>query len=136
MEKRKFTRFRAQDDAYAALWGDFIKIGKICDISINGLAFRYMAEEMSDKEFTSVDVFLSKNGFHLYNVPCTIVYDVIDSTSSLQAISQHRCGLKFEGIKEDQMEKLEFFLNNHTIEVLSSLKFYMHKNHREPTEMI
>jgi hypothetical protein len=36
MERRKFTRFRAQKNAYAALRGDDTKVGKIYDIERDG----------------------------------------------------------------------------------------------------
>ena len=115
MEKRKFTRFRTQDNAFAALRGDFTKVGKIYDISLNGLAFRYLAEQESEETFTHVDIFLSDNGFHLPDVPCNIVYDVKEHTSGSMAISPYRCGLSFNVLQEEQQNKLEFFLNNHTI---------------------
>ena len=114
MEKRKFTRFRAQDDAFAALRGNFTKVGKIYDISLNGIAFRYLAEKIPNETYTHVDIFLTNNGFHLAGVPCTIIYDVKESTFSLNEVSPYRCGLKFESLKEEQQNKLEFFLNNHT----------------------
>lgn len=120
MEKRKFTRFRTQDDAYAALRGKFTKVGKICDISMNGLAFRYLAEKMSDEKSNQVDIFLSNNGFHLAGVPCTVLYNKKEAISNSDAVSPYRCGLKFERVNEEQESKLEFFLNNHTIgDVLS-----------------
>ena len=118
MERRKFTRFRAQDDAFAALQGKFSKVGKIYDISLNGLAFRYLAEKIPDERFTHVDIFLSTNGFHLAGVPCTIVYDVKESTFGLNEVSPYRCGLKFDRVNEEQQNKLEFFINHHVTEVL------------------
>ncbi len=114
MERRKFTRFRAQDDAFAALRGDYSKAGKIYDISLNGLAFRYMAEEIPKEVYTHVEFFLSNIGFHLSDVPCTVVYDEKESISNSHAVSPYRCGLKFVPLKEEQQNKLEFFLNNHT----------------------
>jgi hypothetical protein len=114
MEKRKYTRFSTQDNAFAALRGNFTKVGKIYDISLNGLGFRYLAEQESEETFTHVDIFLSDNGFHLSSVPCTIIYDQRESISNSQAILPYRCGLKFEPLKEDQQDKLEFFLNNYT----------------------
>lgn len=114
MEKRKYIRFQTQDNAFAALRGDFIKVGKIYDISLNGLGFRYLTEKMSDEKFTRVDIFLSGNGFHLPSLPCTVIYDVKESTSSSNAISPYRCGLKFEPLKEKDQNKLEFFINNYT----------------------
>ena len=115
MERRKFTRFRAQDDAFAALRGDYSKVGKIYDISLNGLAFRYLAEKVCDDEFTHVDIFLSNNGFHLSGVPCAVVYDQKEFTSNSHSVSAYRCGLQFEPLRGEQQVKLEFFLNSHTI---------------------
>jgi hypothetical protein len=114
MERRRFTRFRAQDDAFAALRGNFSKVGKINDISLNGLAFRYIAEKISDEKFAHVDVFLSKNGFYLSGVPCTIVYDEKEYISNSNPASPYRCGLKFKPLKEEKQNKLEFFLDNCT----------------------
>ena len=119
MEKRKFTRFLVQDDAFAALRGNFSKVGKIYDISLNGLAFRYLAEKMSNETFTHVDIFLSNNGFHLSDVSCTVVYDERESISNSNVVSPYRCGLKFGPLNEEQQNKLDLFLNNHTTEVLS-----------------
>jgi len=114
MERRKFTRFRVQDDAFAALRGDFSKVGKIYDISLNGLAFRYLAEKECNDEITHVDIFLSGNGFHLSGVSCTMVYNIKESTSSSLSMLAYRCGLKFEPLKEEQQVKLDLFLNTHT----------------------
>ena len=120
MERRKFTRFRVQDDAFAALRGKFSKVGKISDISLNGLAFRYVAKKNPDKTFSRVDIFLTNNGFHLDDVPCTIIYDVHESTSSLDGILAYRCGMKFEALNDEQQKQLEFFLENHTTGFLDS----------------
>ena len=114
MEKRKFTRFRAQNDAYAALRADFRKAGKICDISINGLAFRYFADKECNETFNRVDVFLSNSEFHLPEIRCRVVYDVREPGSNSHSLSQFRCGLKFEQMKEENRDKLENFINNHT----------------------
>jgi len=116
MERRKFTRFRVQDDAFAALRGNFTKVGKIYDISLNGLAFKYLAEEIINEKLGRVDVFLSSNGFHMSEIPCTIIYDEGESTSNSNAVSSYRCGLEFKALKEDQKDKLEFFLNHHITE--------------------
>ena len=115
MERRRFTRFKVQDDAYAALRGNHSKVGKIKDISLNGLAFRYFAEKVCSINFKHVDIFLSSNGFHVSDVPCTVVCDEKESALNYSSvITTYRCGLKFEGLNEEHQEKLEFFLNNCT----------------------
>jgi hypothetical protein len=115
MEKRKFIRFRTQDNAFAALRGDFTEVGKICDISLNGVAFRYLAEQISENEYIHVDIFLSDNMFYLHGVPCTVMYNVKEPTSSSSLISTYRCGLRFKPLNEEIQNKLYFFLNNYTI---------------------
>ena len=114
MERRKFTRFHARDDAFAALRGNFSKVGKIYNISLNGLAFRYLAKEMSEDIYTHVDIFLSSNGFHLSDLSCTVIYDEKESTSNSNTVSPYRCGLQFKAFKVEQQDQLEYFLNNHT----------------------
>jgi hypothetical protein len=118
MERRKFTRFRTQDDSFAALRGNFSKVGKIYNISLKGLAFRYLTEKISDEALTHVDIFLTNEGFHLAGVPCEIIYDVKEPTFSSKGVLPYRCGLKFKGINVEQEEKVEFFINNHTTGVL------------------
>ena len=120
MERRKFTRYRTQDDAYAALRGTSTKVGKINDISLNGLAFKYLANKVCDETFNCVDIFLSGNGFHLSDVSCAVVCDEEDCVYDSHGITLYRCGLKFVGLNEEQGDKLEFFINNYTTGILSS----------------
>lgn len=125
IDKRKYNRFLAQEDAFAAL--GFSTVGKVKDISMGGLAFEYLdLSENSDQvsshrdtfEPLPVTIFLSKNDFHLPNVPCKTIYDInaSESDSSQKFITslKHRlCGVKFGTLSEDIMAKLEFFLQNH-----------------------
>jgi len=121
MERRKFTRFRVRDDAFAALRGNFTKVGRIYDISLDGVAFRYLSEKTTKETFAQVDIFLTDNGFHLIGVPCTIIYDVKESTSFENTeVFPYRCGMKFGSLNEAQQNSLEFFINNYTVDVLNS----------------
>jgi hypothetical protein len=120
MERRKFTRYRTQDDAYAALRGNDTKVGKIYDISLNGLAFKCLAEKVCDNSFNRVEIFLSDNGFHLSDVPCAIVYDEKECKYDPHGIALFRCGLKFLELNKEQRIELEFFVNNYTTGILSS----------------
>jgi len=44
IERRYYVRFLAKDNAFAALRDGFKKVGKINDVSINGLGFSYLSE--------------------------------------------------------------------------------------------
>ena len=95
MESRKHTRLLARDDTFAELRGGAVRTGKISDISPGGLALSYLQEETSVDGFKRVDIYLTQNGFRLSDVPCTIVYDTIDSSNGSNRDTWHRCGLRF-----------------------------------------
>jgi len=121
-EKRKYVRFLAQENAFAALRSGFKKVGKVHDISIKGLAFSYLdkaEEHLSDLDSSQVDIFISGNNYHLTNVPCKVVYDTETSVfSSIESIRTNRCGLQFGELAGNQVEQLEYFITKHTKGVL------------------
>ena len=119
IERRKYVRFSAKDNSFAALRNGFKKVGKIDDISINGLGFSYLseiAEVDSTDHHSQVDIFISENGFHLSNVPCRIVYETPDTTTPDEGfpVQRSRCGLQFGELTRIQLEQLELFLKNYT----------------------
>jgi hypothetical protein len=120
MERRKFTRFRAHDNGYAGLRGDFTKVGKINDISLNGLSFKYIAKAVQEEEFSHVDIFLAENKFHLRNMPCRLVYQIPDEIGKGFLVQMFRCGLHFKELAPSQLEQLELFIENYTMGVLDS----------------
>lgn len=115
MENRKNPRFRTQDNCYAVLSKNYSKVGKICDISLGGLAFRYLGMEMVAEPSSHVDIFLVNNGFYLYNMPCEIIYETEDESFGIASLPQmFRCGLQFGECTESQSEQLESFIENYT----------------------
>ena len=123
-ERRKYIRFFAKDNTFAALRNGFKKVGKISDISINGLAFSYLSETIksySDRHLSKVDIFSSENNFHLSSVPCEIVYDIYEPNSGkYTGLILFRCGLNFKELTKSQSEKVKLFVEHHTIEISSS----------------
>lgn len=131
-EQRKYGRFLARDDAFAALGSEFACIGKIKDIGMGGLAFEYIDSfsdsnpapaQRSISEPSRVDIFLSENGFHLSDVPCRIMYDVIAPVSAQRqglstSFGLRRCGVRFGMLTENHTVQLEYFIKTHAAEVL------------------
>ena len=117
-------RFLAKDNSFAALRNGFKKVGKIDDISINGLGFSFLSEITqvdSTDHHTQVDIFSSENGFHLSNVPCRIVYETPDSTPDEDSlVKRSRCGLQFGELTGIQLEQLELFIENYTTGILEA----------------
>lgn len=117
-ERREKIRLRPKATTFVALRPEFAKLGKLMDISSGGLCFEYITREdgVTASDGLEIDMFISGNGYYLPNVPCNLAYDVkikngIAFTVSLE---YRRCGLKFTGLNENQLDQLEYYLTHHT----------------------
>lgn len=123
-ENRKYGRFIAQDNAFAALRAGFKKVGKINDISTNGLSFSYLsrpAETKESEDYLFVDIFLSGDKYHLSHVPCEMVYEIPDAGFlTIDNTAFFRCGLEFKQLNPRQIDQLNIFIENYTKGSLSS----------------
>jgi hypothetical protein len=102
----------------------FKKVGKIDDISINGLGFSFLSEitqvDSTDHD-TQVEIFNTENGFHLSKVPCRIVFETPNDTLDKGFLVQmSRCGLEFGELTKSQTEQLELFIEKYTTGILDS----------------
>ena len=114
IEKRKYVRFLAQADTYAAIGSSFTKIGKLRNISMGGLAFDCYSDT-SDKEDAhnrdSTVIIFTEDKLFTEKIPCRMIYNFPkDSSNSL--VKQY--GLKFMTISENQSKRLDYFINNYT----------------------
>jgi len=119
-EKRKHIRFIPKTETYAALGTRFSKVGKLKDISSDGLAFKYIKKiEGCVQDSSTVAIFASKNSFILSNLACKLIYDSpLDLMNNSQHLttkfSMNRCGVQFAAINDYQLEKLKSFIEHYT----------------------
>ncbi|MCJ7686594.1 MAG: PilZ domain-containing protein, partial [Desulfobacteraceae bacterium] len=118
-ERREHERFVPKDSAFVVFRPQFSKIGPIEDISRGGLRCKYLppADEKTPAAETShlIDIFISNNGFHLTNIPCSLIYDVEnDQLSFMPDLMARQCGLKFDQLTEKQEKQINHFLVKHT----------------------
>jgi len=73
VEQRQHKRFQVPKGTFVGLGPHDTKVGQIIDVSMGGLAFRYVgSEEPSNGE---LDIFLNERDFYLGRVPFrTVVY--------------------------------------------------------------
>ena len=120
VEKRKYIRFLAKPNTYAALGPRFTKVGKIKDISIGGLAFEYICNSQdSDLQPSQIAIFLSENGFHLANLACRVVCDCPEYADGKNSVPNsvyaiNHCAVQFTVITKKQKDELEYFIKHHT----------------------
>ena len=119
IDKRKYKRVSPQGNAFAALGRRYTKVGRIKDISPGGLAFEYISEIGTDRDSSQIDIFLIGDVFHLYNIPCEVVYDIphpvlFKNIESIKLSPAKRCGVQFGTLTEDDMAQMKLFLESHT----------------------
>lgn len=118
-ENRRYVRFATKDAAFTALGPDYIKVGKINDISMGGLSFKYISSDLLSKNSFHLNIFLTGTQFNLSNIPCRIVYEIplhqpIPNYTYNSEIITNRCGVQFDNLNENIQAKLNYFLQNYT----------------------
>ena len=120
IEHRKHVRLWPQPNTFAAVGKNYSRVGKVRDISLDGLSFEYLYGESIENNSSQVDIFLVGNIFHLYNVPCRMVYDVQIHVPHVKShykklLTTKRCGIEFKEISKDDFAQLSLFLQAHTV---------------------
>lgn len=115
MERRKFPRTYVEDNVFIALSNGFNRIGRVKDISLGGLSFEHIYEEIIEAIHSRKDILLWINDLRLPKIPCKIIYDIplqIQPEYGLLTIQliTRRCGVQFEPLTEDQADQLISFL--------------------------
>jgi hypothetical protein len=119
-EGRKYVRFLVKDGLFAALRNGFDRVGKINDISINGLHFSFLGEIAkvnSVGHHTQIDIFSSatEDRCHLFKLPCKIVYEIPDATPDEGLlVRMSHCGLQFGNLAGSQLKQLKLFIDKFT----------------------
>lgn len=120
-ERREQVRLLPKDQTFVALRPDFDKLGKMLDISKDGLCFQYItstgeADQAKDATSLDIDLFLSRNSYYLAGVPCKLIYDRKKEVGALDPtnLEYRLCGLQFGELTKGQTNLLEFYLSHHT----------------------
>ncbi len=119
-ERRRSERLSVNDGMYVVFRPSFTPLGRVVDISEEGIALEYVQIELdsfplqglSNKE---IDLFTVAGRFYLKRLPCKISYDILHELNQEglpSTISTRRCGLEFCGLTEVQKVQLEQFVNN------------------------
>jgi hypothetical protein len=119
LERRRHSRYLPQENTFAAIGGEVTKVGIVKDISHKGMAIEYIAGENSISDPTQVDIFLPGNGYYLYNLPCTMKYEIEVCIPQVKhkyqkILTSKRCGLEYVTLDARDSEQLKLFIQTHT----------------------
>ena len=116
-ERRESLRLRPKEKTFVALRPEFVKLGKLLDISKRGLCFQYFSrgESIRKSPKLNIDMFISNNGYYLPNIPCREIYDekISKGMTVAMGLEYHRCGLQFDTLSKHQIDQLDLFLSEH-----------------------
>ncbi len=117
-DRRKAVRFLPCKSTFVALRPEFVRLGKVMDISSSGLRFQYLISEESqaEKGRVALDLFIGSEGYYLPDIPCETIYErkLAQRSSDAMGLEHRQCGLKFKALNREQSDKLGIYLRHHT----------------------
>ena len=128
IEKRKYVRFLAQPDTYAAIGSGFTKIGKLRNISMGGLAFDYYSDPSGKEGARNCDstvIIFTEDKLFTEKIHCRMIYNFPKCRSNQTALlgfdsAVKQYGLKFMTISKNQNKRLEYFIKNYAQGIAAS----------------
>ena len=118
VERRKHKRFHIPRVAFVALAPVNTKLGQVIDISMGGLAFRYIGGKKPSKRSTELRIF-TDNDFCLDEVPFETISDFETYQIPFTSIIMRRSGVHFGQLTQNQRSRLEYFIQKHAIHAVA-----------------
>jgi hypothetical protein len=117
-ELRSTKRYPTKEGAMGAFFpaapDDFLRVGRIIDISEEGLGLRYFADGRDTRPPTHMDIFGSCHPLiYIGNVPSEVVYDREVLKVPGSNLRVRRCGVRFGNLSKKQLSQLQHFMRNY-----------------------
>ena len=117
-EKRKFARYITRPEIFAALGKKFSRVGRVKDVSLGGVAFEYITDELNENDLTLIDIFATGNGLHLSRIPCRKIYEVsVKDTTEVSSLSSElrtkRCGVEFDDLTKSELSQVKHLIETY-----------------------
>jgi len=112
---RHHKRFPVEESTFALLRAKGSKLGRVIDISKDGLSFRYLSIGGQLKGALQLDLISPHHDFTVNNLPVKIISSLeVASEMPFRSITLWRVGAKFGKLTQKQKTKLEYFIQHHT----------------------
>ncbi len=139
VEKRAHKRFQVNNDAFALIrpaaaeWirvsdrsmaeiacsvyrSKPVRFGRINNISMGGLSFRYITGEERSNQSLVLDILVAESGFYLENLTYKNISDFeMDDEFVINSFKMRLNRVQFEGLEPAAMMKLKHFVENYSI---------------------
>ena len=114
-EHRQHTRFQVPGGVFVGFGPRANKVGQVVDVSMGGLAYRYVGSEES-ADGLHLDIFVAEHDFYMGAVPFSTVRDfqIVDCLAA-SSMTMRRCGVQFKKLSRKQNAQLKYFIQHHTL---------------------
>ena len=107
-ERRNFTRFTPKNGTMAV---NSHALGPIVNISMGGLAFRYMETEKTQPVSDQLGIFLGSDDFLIEKIESRLIADTaVEQDSTFMQTKTRQRSIEFLNLTSEQQEKLEEFI--------------------------
>lgn len=115
-KRRRHKKFQIESSAFVVYNSN--KLGRIVDISMEGLSFSHVERDGTPRKLGDLDVFLIDRDFYLENVAVEVNSVVKTYEPSFSSIYLGRYTVQFGELTKRQRSKIEYLIRNHTTEVV------------------
>lgn len=113
-KRRRQKRFQIESSAFVVYHSN--KLGRVVEISRDGISFSHVERDRQPRKLRDLDVFLIDRDFYLENVPVEANSVVKTYQPSFSSIYLGRYTLRFGELTRKQRSKIEYLIRNHTTE--------------------
>ncbi|MBW2177076.1 MAG: PilZ domain-containing protein [Deltaproteobacteria bacterium] len=115
-ERRKYPRFKAVNGAFAAVRQNANQMGQIQDISVGGLAFKYLANEGTFNGARTLDIFIIKQELYIKDIPIQLIRDTeVEKESPYSTVPMRQQSVQFGELSVEQRSRLIHLMQYHTV---------------------
>ena len=114
--KRSHKRFRPKIRTFIRVTSESEEdIGQLIDISKGGLSICYFVDEEKIRSYSELSIFSSDADFTLEKIPIKNISDVELQDLPFETGILRRHSIRFEQMTNEQISKLDYFLENYTL---------------------
>lgn len=115
-DRRRSKRYQAKEGTFAVFVTRKDKLGQIKDISMRGLAFRYVNDDHITAAAGELKIIIAGYGLFLDKVNVETISDIeVINGFSVSPLKMRQTGIKFVDLSPEQKFQLGRFIRNHTL---------------------
>ena len=113
-DRRKRKRLRVQDGTFVILSPSDAGVGRLIDISLDGLSFDYVTTQEPSGEPNELEIFVTDSALRLYKIPCKTITDLKTFEIPQTRSHRRRSGVQFGELTAAQKSQIKYFIQKYT----------------------